>query len=263
MSSALTEGAKRGKVAAMAPESAQPPPPGTEARALVRASERATLATNLRREGVEGWPYASLVLVATTPDAIPLLLLSDLADHSKNIARDARVSLLFDGTAGLAEPLTGPRVTLLGRASETRDEAQLARYLQHHPSAESYAGFKDFRLYRVAVEEAHLVAGFGRIHWLQGDEVLYPSAAAAALAAAEREILAHMNQDHREALARMARHLLGLDGEGWAMTGIDPEGIDLRAGGRAARLAFAAPVHDAAQARAALVRLSREARDKT
>jgi heme iron utilization protein len=263
MSSALTAGAKRGKVPAMAPESAPQPPPGTQARALVRASERATLATNLRREGVEGWPYASLVLVAATPDAVPLLLLSDLADHSKNIAQDARVSLLFDGTAGLAEPLTGPRVTVLGRASETRDEGVLARYLRRHPSAESYAGFKDFRLYRVAVEAAHLVAGFGRIHWLQGGEVLYPSAAAAALAAAEREILAHMNQDHKEALALMARQLLGLDGAGWAMTGIDPEGIDLRAGGRAARLAFAEPVHDAAQARAALVRLSREARDKT
>ena len=236
-------------------------PAGAQALALIRAADRATLATSLVRAEAAGWPYASLVLVATAADAAPLLLLSDLAEHSQNIAQDARVSLLFDGTAGLAEPLTGPRLTLLGRAAESRDEAHLARYLQHHPSAEFYSHFKDFRLYRVVPEKAHLVAGFGRIHWLEAGDFL-ADAWAPALAAAEADILAHLNADHGEAIALLAHKLLGLAGEGWRATGIDPHGLDLRAGGGVARLAFKAPIHDAGEARAALVELTRAAREQ-
>ena len=237
-------------------------PPGLEARRLIRAADRATLATALARPAeARGWPYASLVLAACRPDGSPLLLLSDLADHSKNIAADPRVSLLFDGTAGLAEPLAGPRLTLLGRAEETHDGADRARYLARHPSAEAYAGFKDFRLYRIAAARSHLVAGFGRIHWLEASAILYDAGAAAALAAREADILAHMNRDHATAIALYAQRLLGLDGAGWVMTGIDPEGIDLRAGGRIARLAFARPITDAEGARAELARLAHEARE--
>ena len=246
----------------MAVADPQPSPPGATARALVRASDRAALASCLARAEASGWPYASLVLVAATPAAEPLLLLSDLADHSRNIAKDPRVSLLFDGTAGLAEPLTGPRVTLLGEARESREESHRQRFLRRHPGAEFYAGFKDFRFYRVVPESAHLVAGFGRIHWLDAAAVGYDADAAAALAAAEAEIVAHMNQDHADAVMLMAGKLLGCAGAGWTMTGIDPEGIDLRCGGAVARLAFPAPVHDAGAARAALVRLTREARAK-
>ena len=237
-------------------------PPGVEARRLIREADRATLATALARsDEAPDWPYASLVLAACRPDAGPLLLLSDLADHSRNIAADPRVSLLFDGTAGFADPLAGPRLTLLGRAEETDDAADRARYLARHPSAGAYAGFKDFRLYRIEVARGHLVAGFGRIHWLGASDILYDAAPAAALAAREADILAHMNRDHAAAIALYAEHLLGLEGAGWVMTGIDPEGIDLRAGGRIARLPFARPVGDAEAARAELVRLAREARE--
>ena len=234
--------------------------PGLEARRLIRATDRATLATALAREEGAGWPYASLVLVACRPDGSPLLLLSDLADHSKNIAADPRVSLLFDGTAGFDDPLSGPRVTLLGRASETPDAADRARFLARHPGAALYAGFKDFRLYRVEATRGHLVAGFGRIHWLEASDILYDAGAAGPLAALEADIVTHMNRDHAAAIALYAERLLGLDGAGWMMTGIDPEGIDLRTGGRLARLNFARPIADAEAARAELVRLAREAR---
>ena len=83
--------------------------PATLARSLARSRTRAALATSLN-----GAPYASLVLVAADLDASPLLLLSELAQHSRNIAFDPRVSLLIDGTEGRADPLTGPRLTLLG-----------------------------------------------------------------------------------------------------------------------------------------------------
>jgi len=147
-------------------------PPAATARALIRASGRATLASVLRRDFAAGWPYASLVLVACRPDATPILLLSDLADHSKNIVADDRVSLLFDGTEGLEEPLAGTRLTLVGRARETTDSADRALYLARHPSAARYAGFKDFRFYRIDAVGGHLVAGFGRIHWLDAKDVV-------------------------------------------------------------------------------------------
>lgn len=236
--------------------------PGFAALQLIRAAERATLATLLQREENAGWPYASLVLVASRLDGNPLLLISDLADHSKNIAKDPRVSLLFDGTAALDEPLAGARLTLLGHARETTDSADRTRYLARHPSAATYADFKDFRLYQVEVARGHLVAGFGHIHWLEAKDILYDSDRTAALAAHEAEILAHMNEDHGAAISDYAHRLLGLDGEGWTMTGIDPDGIDLRCGGRAVRLPFKEPVLRVEEARQALVGMAEEARNR-
>jgi putative heme iron utilization protein len=174
------------------------------------------------------------------------------------MAAEPRVALLFDGTAGLAEPLTGARATVLGRAERSADERLRARFLARHPGAALYAGFGDFHLYRVAVERAHLVAGFGRIDWIAAAELLPPGLAA--LAESEDDIVRHMNEDHEAAVALYARVLLGRQGEGWRLTGIDAEGIDLRRDGEVARLDFAAPVGDAQAARAALVRLAQEAR---
>lgn len=229
---------------------------GAAARRLLRGLDRATLATSLG-----GWPYASLVLVACDHDATPLLLLSRLAQHTQNLAGDPRVSLLLDGTAGLDDPLTGPRLTVQGRAEPSGEERLRRRFLARHPSAELYAGFADFAIYRVAVERAHLVAGFGRIHWIDAGELL-SGIEAAALAEAEPEILAHMNDEHRDAVELYAVRLLGRSGGGWHITGIDPEGIDLRRGGEVARLDFERPVCDAKDARAALVRLAKEARQR-
>jgi heme iron utilization protein len=220
--------------------------PAATARALLRGRDRAALATSL-----DGAPYASLVLAATAADGAPLLLVSDLAQHTINIVADSRVALLLDGTGELDEPLTGPRVTILGRAERSDDAALRGRYLARHPSASLYAGFADFHLYRIAVEHAHLVAGFGRIDWIAAGELLPP--AIAALAGAEAGLLDELNQGDPGAL-------LGQPGEGWRATGIDTEGIDLRRGGAVARRNFPAPVGDAAGARAALAGLTRTGR---
>jgi heme iron utilization protein len=226
-------------------------------RDLVRGLDRAALATSLPT--AEGpWPYASLVLVAVDHDLSPILLLSELAEHTKAIAGDPRVSLLFDGTHGLDQPLTGPRVTLLGHASRTDDARLARRFLARHPDAEMYAGFKDFHFYRVAVERAHLVAGFGKIRWLACDEL--QAAIAESLAESEPGIVGHMNEDHADALQLYAGRLLGLAGNAWRMTGIDAEGIDLRQGGSVARLSFDTPLKAASEARKVLVALVAKAR---
>lgn len=148
------------------------PTPAEAARRLLLAADRASLSTRLAKapdNELNGWPYGSLVLMAVAQDGAPLLLLSDLAEHAKNIAADPRVALLIDGTAGLADPLTGSRVTILGRAEKSADDHLKELFVARHPSAKLYGGFADFHLYRVAITAAHLVAGFGRIHWITPD----------------------------------------------------------------------------------------------
>jgi putative heme iron utilization protein len=227
------------------------------ARGLMRGCERAALATSYR-----GAPYVSLALVATDFDASPLLLLSDLAQHSRNIASDPRVSLLFDGTEGHSDRLDGPRLTLLGQAETETDPRLLSRFSARHPSSAAYAGFADFRIYRIAGERGHLVAGFGRIEWIEGSDLL-PPVDSAAFAATEPAILAELNQGHAAAIDHCAQKLLGRMETGWRATGIDPEGLDLRRGGGTARLDFPAPALTADMARAAFDKLAHELAEKS
>jgi putative heme iron utilization protein len=231
------------------------------ARDLIRGRDRAALGTALpaAQAGGPAWPYVSLVLVTVDHDLSPILLLSDLAEHSKAIAADPRVSLLFDGTGGLAQPLTGARVSLLGRVAETHDDRLKRRFLARHPDAAPYAGFKDFRFYKVTAERAHLVAGFGKIRWMEAAELLAVPPLPE-LMESEEGIVSHMNEDHSDAIQLYAGKLLGLSGSNWTMTGIDAEGIDLRQEGQVARLPFEAPLATADQARKTLISLVSKAR---
>jgi putative heme iron utilization protein len=225
------------------------------ARCLIRSQDRGALAT----VDSAGAPHASLVLYATDGDGHPLLLISRLAAHTQNLLADARTALLVDGTAGHAQPLTGPRVTVSGVAAISDDPADRTRFLARHPDAVFYAGFADFATWKLTVESGYLVAGFGAIHVLPGSDLVRPRPAA--LAEAEPRIVAHMNEDYGDAIVLCANVLLGRAGDGWRMTGIDTEGCDLRRIGTVARLPFDMPVEDGESARKELVRLLRVARD--
>jgi len=146
--------------------------PAELVRKLLRDADRAALATSLPAAAYQAWPYASLVLMAAAKDGSPILFISDLSEHAKNIATDNRVSLLIDGTAGLKDPLTGPRVSILGRAVRADQPDLKARFLARHAGAKIYAGFADFHVYRLEVTRAHFVAGFGRIHWIEAAEII-------------------------------------------------------------------------------------------
>lgn len=237
----------------------KPPQPAPESlsRRLIRACDRAVLSTALP-DGA--WPYGSLVMTACDHAANPLLLISDLAEHTTNLGHDSRASLLFDGTVGLDSPLTGARVTVLGTISKTDDPALAARYTARHPESQMFAGFGDFNFYEMTVERAHIVAGFGVIHWIDSSDLLFDIAGFEDLAAAEDDIVTHMNEDHADAVQLYATSLLGLKAGDWTMTGVDPEGCDLRNGGDVARLDFEKPAENAEAARAALVRLVKAAR---
>jgi hypothetical protein len=139
-----------------------------EIRALMRACRRASLGSLAARDG-DIFPFVSLAIPAIAADGTPILLMSDLADHSKHLQQRPQSSLLFDGTLDLAEPLTGPRVSLIGTIAVTTAAEDRALYLEQHPKAAFYADFADFRFYRFTVLEALFVAGFGRIHRLDGE----------------------------------------------------------------------------------------------
>src|SRR5215475_11787021 len=136
--------------------------PSRLAKSLLRQSRQGALATLMAGTGD---PYCSLVNVASAPDGAPILLISRLALHTKNLLADPRVSLMLDERAP-GDPLEGARIMLSGRAEEAdgagRDVLR-RRYLNAHPSAEAFVDFKDFSFFRINPSGTHLVAGFGRI----------------------------------------------------------------------------------------------------
>jgi len=211
-----------------------------------------------------GDPYCSLVNVASHPDGAPILLISRLALHTRNILGDPRVSLMLDERAE-GDPLEGARIMLAGRAEQAgADELALLRrrYLSAHPSAEAFVDFKDFSFFRIRPSGTHLVAGFGRIVDLGPEQFLTDLGGAEALLEAEQGAIEHMNADHREAMNLYATKLLGAAAGDWTCTGCDPGGIDLQAGAKTLRLEFPERVTGPGELRKMLVRLAGEARGK-
>ena len=236
-----------------------------ETRCLVRATASATLAT---QSG--GQPFASLVTPAAAADFSPLLLLSSLSEHTRQLRAEPRCALLFTGTAEELNPQTAPRATLTGIAAEVpaaEVPALKARWLARHPYAAFYADFGDFALWRVSLGGALLVGGFARANRLKLADLLPDPAAVAAIAAAAEDIVGHVNADHADALAAIASGLLGGPAGGgsagaWRMVSVDVDGADLAAGEIIRRLAFSAPVTDPAGVRAELLRAVRESRSR-
>ena len=226
------------------------------AKKLVREGRSGALATIMTGSGD---PYCSLVNVATAPDGAPLLLLSTLALHTKNILADPRASLMLDERKD-GDPLEGVRVMLMGTLVPTADAHARAAYLRRHPEAEMFAGFADFSFYRMTINRAHLVAGFGRIVDLAAQDILTEVSDAEALLAAEGEAIAHMNADHAEACRLYATKLLGGPNGAWTCVGVDPEGIELQCGRTALRLFFPQRVTGPGPLRAALKELAAKAR---
>jgi len=208
--------------------------PRLAAKKLLREARSGALATLMPGSGD---PYCSLVNVATTIGGSPVLLLSKLAVHTKNLLSDARTSLMLDERKE-GDPLEGARVMLMGRCVKDNDAATPIAYLRRHPDAEMYANFSDFAFYRMEVGGAHLVAGFGRIVDLKPQDVLTDVVDAKALVEAEADAIAHMNTDHADACRLYATRLLGAGDGDWRCVGIDPEGIELQNGRMALRLPF-------------------------
>jgi putative heme iron utilization protein len=231
------------------------------AKKLLRSIRAGALATIDRNTG---HPFGSLVNVATDSDGSPLILISRLSSHTANLEMDSRASVLL-ATAGKGDPLAHPRLTVLGRfakiARDAADEARLRRrFLARHPKAELYAGFADFALWRMSVESAHLNAGFARAADLTAADVTTDISGASDLLEIEASAVAHINDDHADAVALYATQLLGASAGPWQVIALDPDGLDLGWGDAVLRLEFPQRVTGTAQLRQVLTDLAKQAR---
>lgn len=236
--------------------------PARVVRLLLRRSRQGALATLMVGSGD---PYCSLVNVATHPDGSPILLISQLAIHTRNILADSRVSLMLDERVA-GDPLEASRIMLNGRAERaagSEEEILRRRYLKAHPSAEAFVDFEDFSFFRVHVSGTHLVAGFGRIVDLRPEQFLTDISGAEALLEAEQGAVDHLNADHRDAINLYATKLLGADEDvEWLCSGCDPDGLDLQAANKTLRLDFPERVTGPGDLRKILVKLADQARAK-
>ena len=235
-------------------------------RTLLAGTTHAHLATVGVRE--PGYPFGSLVGYALDDEGRPLLCLSDLAEHSANLAADPRASLLVAAasTDGV-DPLSTARATLVGDLREvpsTDRPAAHDRYRQVHDAA-FYSGFADFRIYRLEVVAVRYVGGFGRMSWVAPRE--YQEAEPDPLRPDVDRILVHMNDDHADALVAFCRVLGGQPETSSArMVGVDRYGFDVLAtvagagAPRAMRFTFDASADTADAVRAAMVALVRSTR---
>jgi putative heme iron utilization protein len=230
--------------------------PKAAAKKLLREGRCGALATLMTESGD---PYCSLVNVATAADGSPLLLISRLAVHTRNVLADHRVSLMIDERRE-GDPLQGARIMLSGAAAVTSDPDARRRYLDRQPEAAMYAGFSDFSFYQIALKSAHLVAGFGRIVDLAPADILTVTDDAAELVSAEPDVIAHMNQDHLDTCRLYATKLLGARDGAWRCVGCDPEGLELQLDRMALRLAFPQRVRAPGVLRAVLKQMADEAR---
>jgi heme iron utilization protein len=231
------------------------------AKILLRSVRAGTLATIDRNTG---HPFGSLVNVATDSDGSPLILISRLSTHTANLEADDRASVLLV-TTGKGDSLAHPRLTVLGRfaqiAREAPDEARVRRrFLSRHPKAELYAGFADFALWRMTIESGHLNAGFARAADLSATDLMTDVSGARDLLELEASAVAHMNDDHADAVALYATKLLAGAAGSWRMTGLDPDGLDLACGDAVLRLDFPQRITNAGRLREVLADLAKQAR---
>lgn len=230
------------------------------ARTLVAANRHAVLAT----VNSDGYPYSSTVAYAALDNGDMLLLLSQLAEHTKHIAQDARVSFFLHDHLGLADPLAEPRLSLIGKVETESNDAFRRRFLEVHPTAAVYVDFTDFAFYRFAPETLYYIAGFGRMGW--ADAPAYQAAEPDPLLAIHTRVIEHMNEDHADALVAYVQAFADVPTgqvERAVMLTLDYRGFDVlvnltEGGQRRVRVPFLEPVRDPSDVRMAMIELSNE-----
>ncbi len=233
------------------------------ARTLVSRITTGTLCT-LAQEP-EGYPYGSFVTVAFEAGD-PVFLVSRLAEHTKNLLRDPRASLLV-AEGGSDDPLANGRVTLLGPCRPVENDAGTARaaFLAAHPNSAYYADFRDFGFWKLQVESIRYIGGYGRMSWVEQADwrVAQPDP----VAPSADDIITHMNADHADAMVAYCKAFsMATDISAASMTGVDRYGFEMAAitpeGPRPVRLAFSQSVATPDEVRKALIGMLHEARAK-
>jgi putative heme iron utilization protein len=233
------------------------------ARTLIATARHGALAV-INRE--TGFPGASRVALATDIDGTPIILVSALSGHTRPMLDEPRTSLMV-GEVGKGDPLAHPRITLFTRArriDRNSEEGRRVRrrYLARQPKAALYADFGDFAFFRMEIERASLNGGFGKAYELTAED-LAMRGDADGVAETEEGAVAHMNEDHGEAISLYAR-VFGKARDGsWRIATLDAEGMDLVDGDRICRVWFPSPLESAADLRKILVQMATDARQQS
>jgi putative heme iron utilization protein len=238
----------------------------SEARQFLRATRSGVLSTFSSK--FAGYPFGSVAPFVLDHSGQPVVLISTIAEHTKNIIANPKISLLvFDGTDDLQ---ASARLSLIGEAKQIDkdDENLRARYLRYFPQAVGYFEMHDFNFYRIEMAQARYIAGFGKMGWVSGNELSGEQFLndPQPLAVQETSIIEHMNADHQHNLIGYCKHFYDIDVTNPQMLGIDSDGFDvsanLMAGNqtKSLRFNFEEPIHDAQSARVALVAMSKAAK---
>ena len=227
-----------------------------EAQQFLFSSHKGILSTHSAK--FEGYPFGSVAPFVLNHQGMPTILISTIAEHTKNIAQNAHVSLVV--FAGEEDLQANARLTLLAIAEQTDKLNPLmrARYLRYIPQAEQYFDMHDFSFYSLHITQARYIAGFGKMGWVEGEHMTIPSNP---LFVEEASILEHMNVDHQENLSAYCQHYHQVTPQTIEMIGIDSLGFDARVqDAQLLRFNFEQAITNAQEARTALVAMAKACR---
>ncbi len=237
------------------------PSAAEEARTIAASTNTGTLATLT----ATGDPWASFVTYGLLGGA-PVLCVSRMAEHGRNLEHDQRASLAIVAPATHPDPLASGRITLAGKAERpVDDELDAARkaHLAAVAAAKYYIDYSDFSLWVLRVQRVRWVGGYGRMDSATGED--YAAATPDPVQPLAGPAIQHLNADHPDALTAMAKSLGGFpDADAATCTGIDRYGLDLKVttgrGIAYTRAGFASPIDSIDELRSAAVELTRRAR---
>ena len=226
-----------------------------QARQLLLKEYRGVLST--QSKAMPGYPFGSAVPYCLDAEGHPLLLISNIAQHTHNLRLDPHCSLLV-GEREAADVQAVGRLTVLAQAQPLLDEQRItdaaSRYYRYFPESQGYHRAHDFQFWVLLPVRYRYIGGFGAIHWLDEVALVNPF-----VGQVEQGMLEHMNADHAGAIAHYV-HLGGLPSHSPAqLAGIDSEGLHLRIGQALYWLPFPRPCNTPTQVREALVFLARAA----
>ncbi len=228
---------------------------GTEARALLLKNSQAILSTNSVE--MEGYPFGSVVPYCLDRTGNPIVLISQIAQHTKNILADPKVSMITI-EQNIDDVQVGGRLTWVADVISlqgAKSEAAAERYSRYFPQSKDFHTVHDFDFYRLELVRARYIGGFGKIHWISPDKIILPNAFSAEV---EKNMIDHMNDDHVEAMQKYCRNAeIKITSDQIKMVGIDEEGFHLRLEEKIIRFNFERPAKTAEDIRARLVEMAR------
>ena len=254
-------------------------------RQLIRSSSRGYLSSNFNPKNFKkistnmksSFPYSTFTMTAFDYDLSPILLMSDLSEHTTNLINDNNASLMLTEEKKLykffpkfvmkniayEDPMSRPRVTLIGKIKKTNNSNLKKRFLTRHPASKLYANFADMNIYKMEIKSAHLIGGFAQVKWFKKDDIICQNFKN--FEQNEDSIVSHMNNEHQESVNLyinkfLSEQLSSNERKGnWKIVGVDPDGFDLRKNKILLRFPFEKQINDVKKLRGIFVGLHKKA----